>query len=239
VLAMKMSSQVRHPERFTGPNDCAFSRPLCVRWFTGIAVAIWGLAVIAGTGLSLQYESTPGKTQVALGTWPSDTQCTLSTDVPTLLMFVHPQCVCSRASLHELSLIVAHCPERANVQVVVLQPSSMPLEWSQSELWQTAQQIPKVILRPDQDGIEHRKFNASVSGEVFLYRPGGELAFHGGITASRGHIGDNPGRTQIESILRQQTSNSRSTPVFGCDLESPGKPLQKSCAACMKKATNQ
>ena len=99
-----------------------------------------------------------------------------------------------RASLTELSLLMNHCQGLVEAQVVFLQPLALPLDWSQTDLWEDAARIPGVTPRQDFDGAEHRLFHACISGEVFLYQPGGELAFHGGITASRGHAGDNQGR---------------------------------------------
>jgi hypothetical protein len=57
-----------------------------------------------------------------------------------------------------------------------------------------------------------------------LYGPGGDLLFSGGITAARGHSGDNCGRSTIISLLTEETANApvRAGPaqtfVFGCPL---------------------
>jgi hypothetical protein len=42
--------------------------------------------------------------------------------------------------------------------------------------------------------------------------------FQGGITISRGHSGDNPGRSAINALLHHELSNQIKTPVFGCSL---------------------
>ena len=46
----------------------------------------------------------------------------------------------------------------------------------------------------------------------------GSLVFSGGITAARGHEGDNHGRSAIEDHLLHGGARVAHTPVFGCDL---------------------
>jgi hypothetical protein len=72
------------------------------------------------------------------------------------------------------------------------------------------------VPRVDVGGTEHRRFGARVSGEVYLFQTDGQLVFHGGITAGRGHAGDNLGRSAVESFLREGVLPPETTPVFGC-----------------------
>jgi hypothetical protein len=51
-----------------------------------------------------------------------------------------------------------------------------------------------------------------------LYAPTGKLLFSGGITASRGHEGDNVGRSAIVSFILNGHAPVNHTPVFGCSL---------------------
>jgi hypothetical protein len=51
-----------------------------------------------------------------------------------------------------------------------------------------------------------------------LYGPQGDLLFQGGITMSRGHEGDNPGRSALESLVRHKLFNQVRTSVYGCSL---------------------
>jgi hypothetical protein len=53
---------------------------------------------------------------------------------------------------------------------------------------------------------------------VVLYAPSGKLLFTGGITVSRGHQGNNPGREALISCLTTNNSNDTLWPVFGCPL---------------------
>jgi hypothetical protein len=70
----------------------------------------------------------------------------------------------------------------------------------------------------DPDGAETRRFGAATSGETLLYSPAGKLLFRGGITASRGHSGDNYGRDAIVALVNKPSRRFSNTPVFGCSL---------------------
>jgi hypothetical protein len=71
----------------------------------------------------------------------------------------------------------------------------------------------------DREGADARLFGAFTSGQTFLYNPGGRLLFNGGITASRGHSGDNIGRDGIVALLHGGTFAQNVTPAFGCSLK--------------------
>jgi hypothetical protein len=74
------------------------------------------------------------------------------------------------------------------------------------------------MVRWDDAGREARRFNADTSGQTALYGRDGTLLFQGGITISRGHSGDNPGRSALEALLENRLSNPNRTLVFGCAL---------------------
>jgi hypothetical protein len=190
--------------------------------------ALWALIVAAGYSYGFWYEMTPTPTHVGPHQWPADSKCILASDRPTLLMFVHPRCPCSRSSMNELAVLMACCRERVDASVVFFRPSSAPDDWVKTDLWESADRIPGVVVRQDVGGAEQRRFGALVSGETFLFVPSGELVFHGGITASRGHAGDNRGRSAVEARVLERPSPLATTPVFGCELESPGS-LGRAC----------
>lgn len=151
----------------------------------------------------------------------------LSESLPTLVMFVHPRCPCSRASLGELAVLLAQSPQRVNVHVVFLKPAEVDGRWLASDLWRQAELISGVTLDTDEAGTEARRFQSQISGDTVLYAAGGKLLFHGGITAERGHAGDNAGRSTLLALLKNQTFGAGkipSTPVFGCALFQPATP---------------
>lgn len=103
-------------------------------------------------------------------------------------------------------------------------------EWVKTDLWHAAAAIPGVQVNVDHEGEEARLFQAVTSGQTLLYDSEGGLVFQGGITLSRGHAGDNPGRDAIESLLKQKIPSATSPPVFGCALGWVNN--QKECTAC-------
>ena len=90
--------------------------------------------------------------------------------------------------------------------------------------------IPGVRVLVDVDGREAARFGARTSGTVLVYSPHGALLFAGGITASRGHSGDNLGRDAVVTILDRGQPDRTATPVFGCPLcSSTGFEDRKTC----------
>ena len=64
---------------------------------------------MVGIGLSWmwEYEATPGEVTTPLTDWPSDSRIERNTDRLTLVVFAHPHCPCTRATIGELAVIHA------------------------------------------------------------------------------------------------------------------------------------
>ena len=116
---------------------------------------------------------------------------------------------------------MASVPRRVAATVVFPLPKGVAPHWEQGELWQEAAMIPGLRAITDQDGQEAGRFGVKGSGHVLLYQPSGQLVFSGGITPSRGHEGDNPGRSAVISLILQGRSPVDRTPVYGCPLLEP------------------
>jgi hypothetical protein len=179
---------------------------------------VWlGLAVW-GTVAMMSVANQPGPAAAPPAKWPADSALPRPSKRPSLIMFVQPNCNCSKASVEELSLLMERCQGRVNARVLFFKPALQPADWVQSALWQEASAIPGVGLALDQDGREARRFGAETSGEVVLYGADGRLRFQGGITLSRGHLGDNPGRAALQALICHEPSRVTQTPVYGCPL---------------------
>ena len=187
-------------------------------WKWAVLIAVWSVAVGSGLFAMLRDEMTPGTVSPVPEHWPAGSSLSPASASPTLVMFVHPHCPCSRASLHELLVLATHCSGRMKSIVVFLNPVGFPHDWEKTDLWETAASIPGTTCVSDTGGRETARFQARVSGETLVYDASGELLFHGGITISRGHEGDNVGRSAIESILAGDRVACRQTQVFGCSL---------------------
>jgi hypothetical protein len=121
----------------------------------------------------------------------------------------------------ELASIMAHSQGRLSAYVLFIKPQGFSDDWEQTDLWQSASEIPGVTVVLDTDGREARLFDAATSGQTVLYDRDGHLLFRGGITASRGHFGDNAGQASIISIVNAEIPDRTETSVFGCPLFDP------------------
>jgi hypothetical protein len=181
-------------------------------------VVIWLSAVLTGLVVLWRYEATPGSTGTPQASWPADSTIEPHASLPTLVMFAHPRCPCTRASLEELAKLLARNRNSVNAWVVFYRPTGADDSWDQTDQCQTARSIPGVHVASDVDGREAKLFHARTSGQTLLYGPDGKLLFSGGITAARGHAGDNDGRSAIEAILSKSPPSTRETPVYGCPI---------------------
>jgi hypothetical protein len=177
----------------------------------------WGLGIVAGCFALWNHAGTPGSQQVGTPVWPEETLLHRDAHRHTLVIFAHPHCPCTRASLRELERLVSQAEGLLEVQIAFLQPPGMSADWVYTDLWQSAKAIPKTSVTVDSKGIEARRFGARTSGEAFLYDTRSRLIFQGGITPARGHEGDSAGRTAIYRWVANQPAESRA-PVFGCPL---------------------
>ncbi len=177
-------------------------------------IAVWLALVGAGGYLIYRYETTAGATAAHGPVWPDGPGLARAADRPTLVMFAHPRCSCTAASLAELGGLLADAGVAPRVGVMFVGAAG---DVEASPHWQAAGQLPGAIRLRDTAG-EVRRFGARTSGQVFVYGADGALMFSGGITGSRGHVGANAGRDAAAAALR----GIRGEPVhgvFGCALE--------------------
>ena len=179
---------------------------------------LWSAGVGIGLYILLDYEMTPGQGGEAPEVWPVQSRIPRHPAVPTLVMLMHPRCSCSRASLQELSRLLARFHEHVSAAILFYSPDSVEPNWEKTDLWSTATSLPGVRVIRDINGAEAKLFRVYTSGYTVLYDAAGHLLFHGGITPSRGHSGDNAGSQAIAALLTHQLVDQQRTPVFGCDV---------------------
>jgi hypothetical protein len=138
--------------------------------------------------------------------------------LPTLLMFAHPQCVCTRASLVELDRLRGRFQGRLSVYVVLLRPAEGGAEWDKSDIWDKAVAMPEVTALRDADGLEAARFGVATSGHTLVYDARGRLLFSGGLTAARGREGEAKSAGQIAALLTTGKADRNVSPIFGCAL---------------------
>jgi hypothetical protein len=194
---------------------------------TWLAVGcVWLPGIVAGLAMLARHDAAAGVNTQAPPRWPQTSRIPLSKNGQTLLMFAHPRCPCTRASIGELAEMLARCPATLTAHVVFFTPVAATDEWTQTDQWKTASNIPRVHVMCDPDGFEARLFHAVTSGHTLVYNAAGDLQFSGGITIARGHSGDNKGRSAIESLVTHSIPEVRSTPVYGCSIVAPNNPTE-------------
>jgi hypothetical protein len=173
----------------------------------------------------MAYSSEPGSAAAAPADWPAESRLNGPLDRPLLVLFAHPRCPCTRASIGELARLMGRFPGQIDAHVVFLKAEGTGQDWSHTDIWRSASAIPGVAVHQDDAGAEAHRFGAETSGQTLVYDTTGHLRFQGGITASRGHEGGNAGTDAIAEILDSGAAPQLALPVFGCELfeSGPGK----------------
>jgi len=184
-------------------------------WF---ALLAWFAAIGLGGDLLMRYAGQAGVAACPLPDWPSQSAIPAPSDQPVLVMFLHPHCPCSRASVSNLARMAVFLNGRMHMHVYFVLAANQEEAWAQTDTWSSANRIPGVEIRTDPGGLEARRFGARTSGQTFVHDARGRLVFFGGITGARGHEGDNDGEKAIRSFLITGNAPIGDWPVFGCPL---------------------
>ncbi|MBA2116445.1 hypothetical protein [Bremerella alba] len=185
-----------------------------------IVVIVWVVLIGCAFTALLAYHNMPGQRSDEAMVWPANNAIKLDTQRANLLVFIHPQCPCSVATLNELTRIQSICGARLNTQVVFYSP--IHEHWEDTSKVRQALAIPNVNITNDTDGKLAQQFGALTSGHSLLYTSDGRRVFSGGITPARGHEGENLGRNSIVQYVLDGKTSCDKTNVFGCPiLDSP------------------
>ncbi len=200
---------------------------------TWAVVVAWLAVVAVGMGCLWQYEHSANEAGRSPDRWPTESQLTLSSGQPTLLFFAHPKCPCTRASIGELEKITVACKDQLKTYAIFFRPAdSQDADWEQTDQRRSVERIPGVTVISDIAGTEASRFQAATSGLAILYDQNGDLQFRGGITSSRGHRGENLGRSTIVQWVTHGVADAKHSPVYGCELGTQLTTARQSC--CQK-----
>jgi len=216
-----MEEQMTKPERLGLPPIC-FSRLA-----TSTLIALWSVAVASGLYLQAAYVQSEGDVAAPPAAIPASLRA--DPDRFTLVMAIHPKCPCTRASLGELQRLRAKLGDRIALAYVVYAPVERADEW-----------MPAFAARLTRLGLEGRVIHDATgeiaagmgcrtSGSVVLYDPREGARFWGGITAARGHHGDNLGSDAILAIVREGAADTFTSPVYGCSITDPPPGVSSCC----------
>ena len=183
-----------------------------------LMVGIWMLVVSVGMATLIDYSSRPGDGTRSATVWPTESRLFHAPDRNTLLVFLHPHCPCSRATVRQLNRILSSTSFPVAVRTVFFCPREHPSSWTEGDIWRTVQSIRDSVSVVDWDGLEASRFGVATSGHVLLFRSSGICSFSGGITSGRGHEGACGGDQAVLNLLRNNEPGFSTFPVFGCPL---------------------
>ncbi len=182
------------------------------------ASAGWLVLISFGLVKLYNYEFKAGPSGHVVTHWPSESQIHLDNKPYHLIMVAHPRCPCTRATLSELESIMAQTQGKLSAYILFTKPKQFSQEWVKTDLFKNAQRIPSVYVFVDEDSQQARLFGGVTSGQTFLFDAKGELLFSGGITDSRGHEGDNAGKSAIIDVVQGRGTRLQRSLAFGCLL---------------------
>jgi len=161
----------------------------------------------------MAFDGTPGTKAAAPQNWPLESVIARAPGRKQLLMFVHPECTCSIASLDQLRTLESLLRSELETHVVL---------WHGS-IGKSKRNWPKesggAVIVDDRDGSEARRFGAKTSGQTLIYDEAGRLMYAGGLTVFRGEAGGEPVMRNVVSLVRVKASRPYlERAVFGCPI---------------------
>lgn len=185
-----------------------------------LAIVAWTAVVSTGLWVAGDYAATAGTRGETPPGWPSTASFSPSPGKQTLVMFAHPRCPCTRASLSELDRLMASVSDDVEAYVLIARPAGVDTAWLETDLVAHARRIRNTRVIEDRGSLEAARFGAQTSGHLFVYDERGTLALSGGLTAARGHEGQSLGRDDVLAVLSRHPPVSRTHEVFGCPISS-------------------
>lgn len=183
-----------------------------------LAIVAWTAVVVVGLWVAGDYAATAGTRGDSPATWPADAAFAPNPGKQTLVMFAHPRCPCTRASLSELDRLMAAAADDVEAYVLVARPAALDTTWVETDLVAHARRIPRTRVIEDPGSLEAARFGAQTSGHLFVFDERGTLQLSGGLTSARGHEGQSLGRDDVLAVLSRRDPIARTHEVFGCPI---------------------
>jgi hypothetical protein len=174
--------------------------------------AIWLFGIIHFSVEMMAFDSTPGARAAAPAQWPAKSALLPAAGRTVLLMFVHPECNCSNASLEQLALLENMLDGQLRAYVVLWHGRGMAASGKRREWLRVAPVID------DLDGREAKLFGAKTSGQTMIYNEQGRLIFSGGLTVLRGEGGGEKILQGVVRAIKESGHSAVERPAFGCSI---------------------
>lgn len=194
--------QLRVAHRLRRPRKAVFVAGL---------ILVWAGTTACAFAYFWRIDSTPGSQT------PAPQSIDSAGKSPCVLVFLHAQCPCSRATLSELGRLIAKLNRPTAFQIYFVATAN-DASWRESSLYAQATRLPNATITEDPTGTLAAQYGAQTSGQVIAYDAGGKLIFQGGITESRGHEGDSAGKSRLLAALQSPQDGTLTSPVYGCRL---------------------
>lgn len=187
------------------------------RWVP-ISVGAWAVVCASVLWVLWTYSNVATAQEGPPVGWSPPPEIDRPNDRPTLILFAHPKCPCTRATMAAVERLQREAHAAFATRVVFFEPVDADPLWRRTDLWSRAGRLADAKSVADPGGVITAGAGVVVSGCVALLDPDGALLFWGGITPSRGHEGESIGLTAIRSILRGHEPGRHRAPIFGCDI---------------------
>src|SRR6186997_577410 len=101
---------------------------------SGLGFVVWGVVLTMGFRSLIEFETTAGAPGVVRAAWPADAPVAFEAGKSNLVMFAHPKCPCSRASLAELVKVLTRTKGALQASILFYTPTDGTREWKGAEL---------------------------------------------------------------------------------------------------------
>lgn len=186
---------------------------------TYFATAAWAFVILAMFGALLAYSTKAGAPGKPPTHWPQQTAIDRDEDRTNIIVFAHPHCPCTQATLAEFARLHMQFKDKMNATIVLYQPLGQEDEWVHGAIYRAASRIQGLTVIRDLGGETAKRFGVNTSGHVLAYKADGLLGYSGGLTASRGHEGLSNGTVALREVMKNQRAIGLTEyAVFGCPI---------------------
>ena len=204
-------------------------------------LALWACGCAAGFTALMVYGNQPGLVGEQAEGFVLPAEFRTGGGGPTLVMYIHPKCPCTRASIRELERLQADLLHPIQIVAFFYEPDGIDADGGDAESWRDTDtcrsiaRMPRTRTVPDPEGRVAAQAGVTTSGTVCLYDGEGRTVFVGGITPSRAHEGDSEGGLALRRLLNESNEDLEvlstahreaaglpgRTAVYGCPIHTP------------------
>jgi hypothetical protein len=185
---------------------------LATAWLFILGLLVWK---------QYDYKSTPGKASLFVGRAPDSSSIKFDSKHYNFITFIHPKCSCSEATIENLTTMTRDFANKnISFHVVFYSSSELGSDLENSKYVKEVKELQNTRIYFDKKLTDFSLYDVETSGQSFLFDTEKNLIFKGGITESRGHLGETLSMRKIAGYLEGEKPNSITlAPTFGCGTE--------------------